>query len=426
MKNKCLSIIFVSLLLINCEGVPADWSKEEFRVNFNARINGITTRASDNNWHKSDEIGVYMKDVDKPLDGNTKHNNAKYLNQNGSYQFTPASESDALYFPSKGQGVDFIAYYPYKKEIIDFKYNIDISSQTNLPDIDFMYSNNASNISKDNGDVNLTFSHQLCKIVINLSGYADLNLSDLRVVITNIATKAQYDLSSGLLQNISGYSDLELNINSNGDPIEAIILPENDLSQKDIWLIFDGEESVAFRYSLGGDRDITSFKKSTLYTYNISLNANDVAKGVEGSINDWQVGPSVDVVAVQTDQTPPSIKGSKSAPYTIAEAQLMEGKKGVWINGYIIGSFTGTGVKSYTPEPASAKRTVVALADRSNETDIDAIFPVELPAGKLRDEVNLLDNPYNQGKRINIKGDIEKYYSAPGLKNPKEFTFSTF
>src|SRR5690606_27994465 len=97
-----------------------------------------------------------------------------------------------------------------------------------------------------------------------------------------------------------------------------------------------------------------------------------------------------------------------------------------WINGYIIGSFTGTGVKSYTPEPASAKRTVVALADRSNETDIDAIFPVELPAGKLRDEVNLLDNPYNLGKRINIKGDIEKYYSAPGLKNPKEFTFSTF
>ncbi|HHX32226.1 MAG TPA: hypothetical protein GX712_06520, partial [Bacteroidales bacterium] len=46
-------------------------------------------------------------------------------------------------------------------------------------------------------------------------------------------------------------------------------------------------------------------------------------------------------------------------------------------------------------------------------------------AGKVRDALNILDNPSNIGRKIKVKGNLEKYYSAPGLKNPKEFTFST-
>jgi hypothetical protein len=113
------------------------------------------------------------------------------------------------------------------------------------------------------------------------------------------------------------------------------------------------------------------------------------------------------------------------APYSIAEAQAKEGQTGIWINGYIVGSFTGTSVNSFTSDPASAKRTVLALADYQNESSTSEVFPVELPIGKLRDEINILDNPFNLGRKITIKGNIEKYYSAPGLKSPKEFTFST-
>ena len=425
MKIEFLSIGLICLLIISCEGEPANWIREEHIVRFSAHIEGVATRVSNTIWHKGDEIGIYMKDVGKSLSEYTQQNNAKYINPSGNNSFTAASESDALYFPNNGKSADFIAYYPYHEVINDLKYPIDVSSQVNLPKIDFMYSNNALNINKDEGDVNLSFSHQLCKIVINIKGYGNYNLSDLRVVITNVATKALFDLNTGLLQPATDFGDIELMVNSEGGLIEAILLPDNDLSQKEIWLIFDGDESIAYKYSLASDKNISSFKKSTLYTYNIVLKTDDLALGVVGNINDWLEGPVTDVVAEQAEQAPPSIKGSRSAPYSIAEAKAKEGQTAVWVNGYIVGSFTGTGVNSFTPEPASAKRTVLAIADHQYESAISAIFPVELPIGKLRDEVNLLDNPNNLGKRIIIKGNIEKYYSAPGLKNPKEFTFST-
>src|SRR5690554_2884618 len=115
MKIEVLSIWLICLLIVSCEGVPADWSLEENRVNFSAHIEGITTRATNTTWHKSDQVGIYMKDAGKSLIENTLHNNAKYINPSGNSSFTAASESDALYFPSTGNKVDFIAYYPIER-----------------------------------------------------------------------------------------------------------------------------------------------------------------------------------------------------------------------------------------------------------------------------------------------------------------------
>ena len=425
MKTEFLFFWLIFLLIVSCEGEPTIWGTTDSQITINANIEGASTRVSNTTWHKGDEIGIYIKDVGKSLSEYSLQNNAKYINENGNSSFTAASESDILYFPNNGNSVDFIAYYPYRDIINDFKYPIDVSSQTDLPSIDFMYSNNGVDIGKDKGVANLTFSHQLCKILINIRGYGDKNLSDLRVVITNVATKVIFDLNRGELQPATDFADIELIVNNDGEPIEAILLPEDDLSQKEIWLIFDGDECMIYRYSLGSDKNITSFQKSTLYTYTINLNSEDKAQGVQSGIIDWAQGPETNVIAEQTEQTPPSIKGSKSSPYTIAEAQTHQEKKDVWVYGYIVGSFTGNSVKSFTPDPSTAKNSVIAISDTKHEANSDAILPVELPSGKIRDALNVLNNPSNIGKKIKIKGNLEKYYSAPGLKSPKEFTFST-
>lgn len=414
MKKEFIYLTLLFLVIVSCEGEPIDWKSHNNQVLFSGKIIGITARASNDNWHKNDEIGVFMKDF----------YNARYINVSGNNSFTPATEDDALYFPGDGKRVDFIAYYPYKESINDFKYPIDISSQANLSAIDFMYSNNARDINKDEGEVELSFSHQLCKIEIKIRGYGNNNLNDLNVVLTNVGTKAMFDLNTGILQPATDIADVELTVNSEG-LIEAILLPEDDLSQKELWLIFDGDESKAYKYSLGNVNNISSFQKSTLYTYNITINEEDKAKSVEGKIIDWLEGPVVDGIAEQTHQTPPSIKGSKSSPYSIAEAQSHQGKKDVWINGYIVGSFTGNNVKSFTTDASTAKHTVIALSDTKYEVNTDEILPVELPNGKIREALNVLNNPSNIGRKIKIKGNLEQYYSAPGLKSPKDFTFST-
>ena len=43
---------------------------------------------------------------------------------------------------------------------------------------------------------------------------------------------------------------------------------------------------------------------------------------------------------------------------------------------------------------------------------------VSLPAGEIRDDMNLVDNPHLLGRKVCLKGDIvEAYYGMPGLKN---------
>ena len=47
---------------------------------------------------------------------------------------------------------------------------------------------------------------------------------------------------------------------------------------------------------------------------------------------------------------------------------------------------------------------------------------MQLPAGDVREALNLVDNPENLGRRLYVKGDlVEAYYGIPGIKNVTEF-----
>ena len=95
---------------------------------------------------------------------------------------------------------------------------------------------------------------------------------------------------------------------------------------------------------------------------------------------------------------------------------------GLWIYSW---QLTGNSVKSFTSDASTAKHSVIAVSDTKYDVNTDAILPVELPSGKVRDALNILNNPSNVGRKVKIKGNLEKYYSAPGLKSPKDFTLST-
>lgn len=142
-----------------------------------------------------------------------------------------------------------------------------------------------------------------------------------------------------------------------------------------------------------------------------------------GEINGWISGPVIEVNLDKTNEAPQVIKGTKKSPFTVSEAQKNLGLKGVWIEGYIVGGFTGSKIGSFTQDPNVARKSNIAIANQQNETNANAIFPVELPAGKIRNSINIFDNPTNMGKKITIRGNIERYFSVPGLKKPKDFLF---
>src|SRR5690606_25009380 len=57
-----------------------------------------------------------------------------------------------------------------------------------------------------------------------------------------------------------------------------------------------------------------------------------------------------------------------------------------------------------------------------DETDPAKILPVQLPSGATRAGVNLVDNPANFKAEVTITGNLETYFTVPGLKSPTAFT----
>ncbi|MCM1029148.1 MAG: DUF6359 domain-containing protein [Pseudoflavonifractor sp.] len=119
--------------------------------------------------------------------------------------------------------------------------------------------------------------------------------------------------------------------------------------------------------------------------------------------------------------------GTEASPYTVAQAITLYGKGGatdVYVSGYIVGSVDGQSIQSgahFSTEAASA--TNILLASSASETDIDKCIPVQLPSGVVRSALNLAANPANLGKKVTLKGNIEKYFGVAGLKSTSTYKF---
>lgn len=131
---------------------------------------------------------------------------------------------------------------------------------------------------------------------------------------------------------------------------------------------------------------------------------------------------------LQRDSVPIIHEGTRTSPYSIAEAQTLRRGRGVWIEGYIVGCVKGS-MKSgcnYTSEATTTAN--ILLADTfptGNEDDYLYCLPVELPNGDIRIELNLYDNPENYHRKVRIAGDLTLYYSVVGLKDIADYTWDT-
>lgn len=120
-------------------------------------------------------------------------------------------------------------------------------------------------------------------------------------------------------------------------------------------------------------------------------------------------------------------EGTYTSPYSIAEAQALKSAKSVWIEGYIVGTISGS-MKSgcnYTAESTIASN--ILLADTfptGDENDHLRCLPVELPNNSTeRDELNLYDNPDNYHRKVRLQGDITLYYKVVGMKEIADYIF---
>lgn len=413
---------------------PSDVRKE---VKVSATIDGansqsVKTRVANSSWEAGDAIGLYMKSSGAVLSSSSLATNAKYVLSDGTSSFSAVSESDKIYFPFHGESVDFIAYYPYKETLNDLNYPVDVSDQSNLSSIDLMYSNNVVNVNASSENVELTFKHQLSNVILNISmvDAPEEDLSELKVEITNVNTKASFSLVDGKLSDESDPANVVFNIASNGKRAEAILLPIESLSGKSL-VLTTKESTYSYDLSKAG---LESLDNSTKYTFNVKLKLGQgaVIEGVTATIIDWTDGGSKDIIADEVksensstdgeeagvgdspnnppkEDDPPEETGSvgdgtKENPYNVNQVEDIIGETDVWVQGYIVGYYK-LGYH-YSAENALLKN--ITIASTPIETDPQAIYIVDLMSSKstVRENINLKNNPSYLHEIVKLNCDI--------------------
>lgn len=410
-----LTFGLMAVVLVSCYQEYPDQAHFGKPIQVNAIIEGSQTRASDISWAANDAIAVYMKKSGFPLNSPALAENVKYVTADGSPAFLPADPAKEITIPANGVEVDFIAYYPYKSTIAGLQYPVDLSDQSKQEVIDLMYSDNVRSLTFRNPDVHLNFVHQLSKVILNISSEKpEYSLTGLRAKITNVGLTSSFSLIDGTLSLPASMGNVFLKMSADGLFAEGILLPDNDLNEKELILIV-GEDS----YTLPLSAFMSALNKSTKYTVTIVLKpaTNPVANVSAVSITDWI--SSATSATIDQDNTP--YLGSQSNPYTVADAIINQSESNVWVKGYVVGYYTGTTYSSYTYKLDNVQKiTNIALAANASDTIVAKTFPVSLSSGDVQNALNLRDHPENFGKEIMLNGDLSPYFSVSGMKNVKK------
>ena len=424
MKRNFFVLPLICMILSACEGETIDPNRAGKSIRLTADIEGLKTRVSGSTWEKGDAIGVYMKKAGESLNSDVLANNINYIYNDDAGNFNPKDELQTIYFPFNGSNVDFIGYYPFSEAVSNFTYPIKLTSQSNQAAIDFMYSNNATAMNMSNPNVNLTFSHRLSKLELQIAHYRNLVLEDLSVIITQVPTEASFDLANGTLTASTEPKDIALRVSSDGNiaVAEAILLPGTDLSASELWFIIGNNEQI-YRSSLLGIIPENTLAQSILHSLNVTLFTDEEAAIVETvSIDPWTTLPLSPDTADRTESIPPEVKGLITDPYTVTEAQAAQGELAVWVKGYIVGAFDHD-VDNFVTDTTGQVTANIALSDNMSETDISKMIPVNI-TGSISDALNIVDNPGNINRLVLIKGDLSEYYDVPGLEKVTDYQFS--
>lgn len=283
--------------------------KNELNAQFKADV-ASTTRVTGNNWDKEDAIGIYAIKEEQALEnanivnGTDGAGNSKYttVNEGASSDFSPATDQDIITFDKGGAKLDFIAYYPYAATVTDYKLAIDVSNQSKLAAIDFLYSNNAKGHDRDTKEVPLQFTHQLTQLVLEISSEdATADLTNLKVAIDGLNPTGSLSLADGVVA-IEGTTTKVMNLTATktdkGAIMNAIVIPTQNMQATSFVFDLNGEKFKAWT----PETLVLESGKRVTYTFTLTSDGSVIAS-VKGNITDWEDVPGGDGILTPEEET---------------------------------------------------------------------------------------------------------------------------
>lgn len=247
-------------------------------------------------WQAGKSVGMYM------LKGNTTECVAPY--RNVKYQttvepkgyFTPAAKEDVLYYPQDGSSVDVIAYYPWKEDLTDDRYPMNVAVQTTAANFNFLYAANGKGFSREDNRISFELRPVLSEVIFRLlagDGVTDLYLEESVVTVAGMNTKADFNLLSGEFESATEKKNIrfvaleEMN-GASGQLLPAVV---DDSHIATIELPRMNRE-----YQWNFSEEISELKPGMRYICNVTVGLNKIeVKTDEEPIGSWESGSSHEV-----------------------------------------------------------------------------------------------------------------------------------
>ena len=194
----------------------------------------------------------------------------------------------------------------------------------------------------------------------------------------------------------------------------------------------------------GGGQVFLAFRVKPVNAADQAVKVNDYieVKGklvnYYGNTPETTAGGSMTIITVGEEGEKPSLPegltgdGSKENPFTIEDVLALNNQFAgpyyvkAFIVGQVVGAAISTGSQFEAPFNPSTNsdgsvntyNTNLLVASSADVADVAKCVPVQLPAGDLRTNFNLPENPEMDGQEVLICGSLQKYFSVPGIKSP--------
>ena len=194
----------------------------------------------------------------------------------------------------------------------------------------------------------------------------------------------------------------------------------------------------------GGGQVFLAFRVKPVNAADQAVKVNDYIE-VKGNLVNYMgntpettAGGSMTIITVGEEGEKPSLPegltgdGSKENPFTIEDVLALNNQFAgpyyvkAFIVGQVVGAAINTGAEFEAPfNPSTSSdgtvntyNTNLLVASSADVADVAKCVPVQLPAGDLRTNFNLPENPEMDGQEVLICGSLQKYFSVPGIKSP--------
>lgn len=272
--NYLYILLLLPLMAAMCQKDPGPEpvTGDPCKVSFSARVNEMTTRATDTAFENGDEISVYACH-DASLSSSNYAQNVRYSFSDGIFK-----ASSPITYPDKESSLTFYAVYPFGNySVPEFRFSVskDQSSELAYTESDLM---TASAMAKDKEVVDLKFSHRLAKVVFNLN--LGVNASkDQSVTLCKVYTNLDADISGNNFKEKGSKSDVIAA--PNGENSFKVILPPQKIAAGTLYARFEIGDKT---YDLTADSDIY-LSSGVEHIYGVTFKEDSVE--ITADIIDW-------------------------------------------------------------------------------------------------------------------------------------------